>query len=56
MDMLNKAKASLANGLMIGAAVSSIIGGAIFRQHGINDSWCIGYYPVAIVRIKQEAR
>ena len=29
MNMLNKEKADLANGLMIGAAVSSIIGGAI---------------------------
>ena len=31
-ELLNKAKTSLANGLMIGTAVGSIIGGVVFHD------------------------
>lgn len=44
-ELLNKAKTSLANGLMIGAAVGSIIGGSCFSRHGNNDSRRIIPYP-----------
>lgn len=44
-ELLNKAKTSLANGLMIGTAVGSIIGRSRFSRHGINDSRRIIPYP-----------
>ena len=43
--MLNKAKADLANGLMIGAAVSSIIGGAIL---GNTESMILGVLVIIL--------
>lgn len=43
--MLNKAKADLANGLMIGAAVSSIIGGAIL---GNMESMILGVLVIIL--------
>ena len=44
-ELLNKAKANLANGLMIGAAVSSIIGGAFL---GNMESMILGVLVIIL--------
>lgn len=47
-ELLNKAKTSLANGLMIGAAVGSIIGGVVFHD---TESMILGVLSLILLEL-----
>lgn len=47
-DLLNKAKTNLANGLMIGTAVGSIIGGVVFHD---TESMILGVLSLILLEL-----
>ena len=47
-ELLNKAKTSLANGLMIGTAVGSIIGGVVFHN---TESMILGVLSLILLEL-----
>ena len=47
-ELLNKAKTSLANGLMIGTAVGSIIGGVVFHD---TESMILGVLSLILLEL-----
>ena len=47
-ELLNKAKTNLANGLMIGTAVGSIIGGAVFHD---TESMILGVLSLILLEL-----
>lgn len=47
-ELLNKAKTNLANGLMIGTAVGSIIGGVVFHD---TESMILGVLSLILLEL-----
>lgn len=47
-ELLNKAKTNLANGLMIGTAVGSIIGGVVFHD---TESMILGILSLILLEL-----